>query len=227
MSSPSSQKQLAILPSNPADHTPHVSIELPTISIDADGDLRLRVGSETEGGVQDFVVCSRTMGRSSPVWKVMLFGRFKERKPDEGEWVVSLLEKDPEALTTVLNIIHGRFASIPQKPSLEQLYFIMALTHKYDMVQKVQPWAASWSTRLCSRFETKKGGDVALLTFIAWELGQQQIFWTLVNDLVFDCSVDSEGRLTTPEGDCLDDYDHIGPDDLIGMSSPVSITSYS
>jgi hypothetical protein len=62
------------------------------------------------------------------------------------------------------------------------------------------------------------------LTFIAWELGQQQIFCTLVNRLVYECSMDSEGRLILPKGHCLDDYNHIGPEDLIGKLCPVSIT---
>jgi hypothetical protein len=38
--------------------------------------------------------------------------------------------------------------------------------------------------------------------------------------------MDSEGRLTTLEGHCLDDYDHFGPDDLAGKLGFVSITYY-
>jgi hypothetical protein len=217
MSSPSSEKQLATASSS------HASIELPTNYIDADGDLRLRVGSKTEGDVQDFVVCSRTMGRSSPVWKAMLFSGYKESRPMEGEWVVSLPEEDPKALLTVLNIIHGRFAEVPKNPPLGQLYRILVLTHKYDMVQKVQPWATSWSVLVTSLAEKGKVG-VTLLTYVAWELGQEQIFRTLINDLVVVCSVDSEGRLTTPKGHCLNNFDHFGPNDLSGKSDLVFIS---
>lgn len=218
MSSPSSEKQLATASSSLAEHARHVSFEPPANYIDADGDLRLQVGSETGGNVQDFVVCSRTMGRSSPVWKTMLFGGYKESKPVEGEWVVSLPEEEPKALVTVLNIIHGRFAEVPKNPSLEQLYRILALTHKYDMVQKLQPWATSWSILVTSLAEKKKG-DVPLLTFVAWELGQEQVFRTLIKNLVVECSVDSKGRLMTAKGHCLNDFDHFGPNDLIGKFS--------
>ncbi|KAH6983844.1 hypothetical protein EDB80DRAFT_515890, partial [Ilyonectria destructans] len=126
--------------------------------------------------------------RSSPVWKAMLFGGFKESRPAEGEWVVSLPEEKPKALLTALNIIHGRLAKVPKNLSLEQLYLILALTHKYDMVQKVRPWATSWSSLISSLAEEGKGG-VAQLTFAAWELGQEQIFRTLVDDLVIVCSM--------------------------------------
>jgi hypothetical protein len=77
MPSPSSEKQLVTASSSVTEHARRVSAELPTIYLDKDGDLRLQVGSETGGDVQNFVVCSRTMGRSSPVWKAMLFGGFK------------------------------------------------------------------------------------------------------------------------------------------------------
>lgn len=225
MSNPSGEKQLATASSSLTEHASHISTELPTNYIDADGDLRLRVGSKTGGDVQDFVVCSRTMGRSSPVWKAMLFSGYKESRPTEREWVVSLPEEEPKALLTVLNIIHGRFAEVPKNPSLGQLYRILVLTHRYDMVQKVQPWAASWSVLVTSLAEKGKGG-VALLTFVAWELGQEQIFRSLIDNLVVVCSVDSEGRLTTPKGLCLDNFDHFGPSDLAGKSDLVFITQH-
>ena len=96
----------------------------------------------------------------------MLFSGYKELRPVEGEWVISLPEEEPKALLTVLNIIHGRFAKVPKNLSLEQLYLILALTHKYDMVQKVQPWVTSWSVLVTLLAKKGKGG-VTLLTFIA------------------------------------------------------------
>src|SRR6266516_2648497 len=93
------------------------------------------------------------------------------------------------------------------------------------MVQKVRPWATSWSSLVTSLAEKGKGG-IAQLTFVAWELGQVQIFRPQVDDLVIVCSMDSEGRLTTPKGRRLDDFDHFGPNDLTGKSGLVSITLY-
>lgn len=76
MSSLSSVKQLATASSNLIEQERHVSIELPTIYVDTDGDIRPQVGSETGDDVQDFVVCSRTIGRSSSAWKAILCGGF-------------------------------------------------------------------------------------------------------------------------------------------------------
>lgn len=224
MSTPSSEKQLATASSNLIEQERHVSIELPTIYLDTNGDLRLRVGSETGDDVQDFVVCSRTMGRSSSVWKAMLFDGFKESRPAAGEWVVSLPEEQPKALLTVLNIIHGRYTEVPKILSLEQLYLILVLTHKYDMVQKAQPWATSRSS-LATLLAEEGKGDNAQLIFVVWELGQEQIFRALVDDLVMVCSIDSEGQLTTPNGRRLGDFDHFGPNDLTGKSGLVSNNS--
>jgi hypothetical protein len=134
---------------------------------------------------------------------------------------VSLPDEEPKILLTVLNIIHGIFAKVPKNLSLERLYLILALTHKYDMVRKVRPWSASWSSLVTSPATKENRGD-ARMVFISWELGKEHIFRYLVDSLVILCSVDSEDRLTTPEGHRLDDFDHLGPDDLTGKSSLVS-----
>lgn len=51
-----------------------------TINFDSDGDLRLVVGTH-KLNPQQFVVCSRTLARASPVFRTMLFGAFSESRP--------------------------------------------------------------------------------------------------------------------------------------------------
>jgi len=201
-------------PFEPASRNPS---ELRTVSIDEDGDLQLKVTTESGIFVRNFIVCSRTMGRSSPVWKKMLFGNFKEAKPTRGEWIVSLQEKDLTAFLTILNIIHGIFDEVPEEPSIERLYQILALTDKYDMVKKLRPWAASWSS-LLTRWEEEH--NLERLVFVAWELGQEQVFCPLVERLVLGSYMDSDGRLVMPSGSHLEDLDHIGPQDLAGKADP-------
>jgi hypothetical protein len=204
---------------NPAEandcHGPtRASTDPATIHLDEDGDLRLQTGSETGYGTRDFVVCSRTMGRSSLVWKKMLFGGFKESRPTAGEWIVSLPDDDPWSLMIVLNIIHGRFAMVPKKPALEELYSILILTNKYDMTRMVRPWANSWLE--VAKKATERGENDAMLTSVAWELGDQDLFASRIDSFVVNCSLPSKDRLTTPNGICLEDYDHLGPTTLIG-----------
>jgi len=58
-----------------------------------------------------------------------------------------------------------------------------------------------------------------MLVFIAWELGYQELYVKIVDRLVGECSINEKGHLTTLKGLCLEDYDHIGPLDLLGMSN--------
>jgi hypothetical protein len=106
-------------PSSPEnqDCTPSMSTSSnpPMIHLDSNGDLRLRVTTK-DSHTQDFVVCSRALMRLSPVFKALLSGGFEESRPTEGEWIIPLPDDDPGALLTLLNIIHGRFGKVPDKP---------------------------------------------------------------------------------------------------------------
>ena len=97
-----------------------------TIFLDSSGDLRLQVGPKQ----QDYVVCSKTMERTSTVWKKMLSGGFAESKPlnTDTKWVVALPEDKPEPMLVVLNIIHSRFSFVPEKLTVLELYYILVLT---------------------------------------------------------------------------------------------------
>jgi hypothetical protein len=200
------------------DCTPSVSAspDPPTIHLDGDGDLRLRATAK-EGHTQDFIVCSRSLMRLSPVFKVLLSGGFAESRPTEGEWLVALPDDDPEALLTLLNIIHGGFGLVPDKPRLEELYRILCVANKYDMTEAVRPWAGNWAKLAEEAQRDKTGGNPAMLTFIAWELGHQELYAKIIQRFVGECSINENGHLKTPKGLCLEDYDHIGPLDLLGM----------
>jgi hypothetical protein len=213
-------------PSSPEnqDCAPSVSAspDLPTIYLDSDGDLRLRVTAK-EGHTQDFVVCSRTLMRLSPVFKALLSGGFEESRPTEGEWIVALPDDDCEALLTLLNIIHGSFGLVPDKPCLEELYRILCVANKYNMTEAVRPWAGNWAKLAEEAQRDKVGRNPAMLTFVAWELGHQELYAKIVQKLLGECSIDENGRLITPKGLCLEDYDHIGPLDLLGMPNHFDI----
>ncbi|KAK0381341.1 hypothetical protein CLIM01_01310 [Colletotrichum limetticola] len=109
------------------------------VSFDDRGDLTLRVGSLEDGSadVFDFVVCSRALARASPVFRAMLFGGFSESKPEGDIWIVKLPEDRPAPFSILLNIIHGCFSAVPQKLKLDELYQLLVVTNKYDMLSKV------------------------------------------------------------------------------------------
>ncbi|KAM7194809.1 hypothetical protein V8F33_007007 [Rhypophila sp. PSN 637] len=86
----------------------------PTAKIlDDDGDLTLVVGADKT----NFVVCSRTVSRASPVFRQMLNGPFIEARPpadSDDPWIVTLPEDKSEIMTIILCIMHGQFAKVPQ-----------------------------------------------------------------------------------------------------------------
>lgn len=210
-------KHLEDIPSGPAS-PPSESPPQPMV-IDSGGDLVLRVGAEADEREQDYVVCSNTLRRSSPVWKSMLYGGFKEAKPAEGSWVVSLPDDQADPMLVILNIIHTRFILVPRQPPLSEIYHILTLAHKYDMTEIVQPWADCWMEVADNAQEKEDGCSLAMLTYVAWEMGNEDLFTTMINKLLLGSSVDDQGRLTTPDGICLENYDYLGPPDLLEMIS--------
>lgn len=173
----------------------------PTIYIDMDGDLRLRV-ADGDSDVQDYIVCSAAMRRASQVWKKMLFGGYKESRPVDCEWLVSLPEDKPEPLLVILNIIHGNFALIPAKPSLAELCGILEVTNKYDMSGVIRPWAATWMESIKETY-MHDGACLPELIFIAWELGDAELFDTLTYRVVAECRKDEGGNLVGEDGRSL------------------------
>ncbi|KAK2023107.1 hypothetical protein LX32DRAFT_601538 [Colletotrichum zoysiae] len=166
-------------------------IPSPTIYLDDNGDLRLCVGADVDERPQDFVVCSRALGRSSPVLKAMLFGGFAESRPEQagGEWSVDLPEDSTQAMEIVLNIVHGHFHLVPEELPLTRLYEVLTITEKYDMTVIVRPWSRSWMQAV------KHQTDNAHLLCVAWELGDAEVFQTMFRKMTCESMVDLQGRL--------------------------------
>jgi hypothetical protein len=183
-----------------------------TIHLDSSGDLRLQVGPEQ----QNYIVCSKTMERTSTVWKKMLSGGFAESKPmnTNTEWVVTLPEDMPKPMLIVLNIIHSRFSLVPEKLTVLELYHILVLTEKYAITEMTRPWARQWMS--CVR-----NTNNPLLMWIAWGLGDATMFVVTADMLVMRCTVDTDGRLVTPKGWYLDDarFDAFRPHGILGSTT--------
>ncbi|KAI8236744.1 hypothetical protein K4K55_003738 [Colletotrichum sp. SAR 10_96] len=164
----------------------------PLVAIDKSGDLNLCVGADHTDEPTTFVVCSKTLARSSPVLKAMLYGRFAEsNRPKEShdDWVVDLPDDEPEAFAVFLNIIHSNFHEIPRKPNVCSVYNLLVVLYKYDCIALVQPWASSWLRLI------KDTSNVALLLCITLELGAADLFRTTFSKIINHCSLDSKDRL--------------------------------
>lgn len=181
--------------------------------IDCHGDLHLQVGPERHV----VVVCSRALRRASVVWKTMLFGSFAESKPtyNTEEWVVRLPEDRSEPVLTVLAIIHNRFDLVPLNITAMELYQILVVTEKYDMAEITRPWARQWIDHV--QQTTRQ-----VLAWIAWELGDANIFAHAVDMLAITCGLDEKGQLITEKGALLAQakYDPLRPTDILGTVNP-------
>ncbi|KAI1504913.1 hypothetical protein F5X99DRAFT_370270 [Biscogniauxia marginata] len=178
----------------------------PVFIIDEDGDLILQVGSEAQGNQRKtsaFRVCSKTLSRSSPVMKKMLYGGFAESKPPGDQpWTVHLPEDNPEALEVLLNIIHSRFDRVTSKViNIDDLYNITILTDKYDLTRMLQPWVEKWrdgagmnESSLTGSLSESKHLEKKL--WITWDLGDLKNFELLVGRIASICEIDSNGKLT-------------------------------
>ncbi|KAI0385547.1 hypothetical protein F5Y04DRAFT_246102 [Hypomontagnella monticulosa] len=168
----------------------------PKTCIDPNGDLCLDVGPFSA----QFIVCSRTMARSSPFWSKMLYGQFAEGKKaqprnEKSDWVVKLPEDNPAAMGIALNIIHGRFDQICGYEEFiytTHFYNLCVLTDKYDMTHILRPWARGWSRSTHAQCE--KLGQSLRLKFcherlwIAWELGDRVTFEGMAKALLMNSS---------------------------------------
>lgn len=152
------------------------------------------------------------MERASIVWKKMLSGGFKESRPTNTDtgWVVDLPEDHPEPLLIVLNIIHSRFALVPKKLTMRELYNTLVLTEKYDVTEITRPWARQWMNHV-------RQAKSPLQMWVAWALGDATTFVVTVDMLVMRCTVDADGRLVTPKGWYLDHarFEALRPDDIL------------
>ncbi|KAI1373095.1 hypothetical protein F4677DRAFT_430214 [Hypoxylon crocopeplum] len=191
------------------------------IVIDPEGDLCLTVGEERveeDDPPVTFLVCSKTMARTSPVWKRMLYGGFAEsvqpKSASGKEWIVSLPEDHPQAVQTLLNIMHGYFDKIPlvidfsatgtsEKAmgsiDLYHLYCLTVVTDKYDCTRIIRPWAKGWTTSIATNGPLTNGysksSDAQYLPWIFWELGDVAMFRETAKHLILNCTTNSEGEL--------------------------------
>lgn len=202
------------LPSNRA--VPYTASLKPTardpIYIDMRGDLRIRTTAD-DGVRQDYIVCSRTLARLSPVWNAMLFGGFKESKPTtkDTEWIVSLPHDKSHALSTILNIVHGHFDLVSRSMTLREVHSLLIVTEKYNMTEIVRPWARDWLDAVGYRFSDP------LLLFVAFELGAERVFANSVDWFVTNCGADDGGELVWETHETQDEVPRISPSDIVGM----------
>jgi len=204
-----------------------------TMILDKHGDLTLEVGP----GLTSFKVSSAALRRASPVFGAMLFGPWSESKPSNGstsgdnvQWTVRLPDDEPAAMLVVLAIAHAVFRLVPDRLSGNEIFDILVVAHKYDMVELIRPWAKDFSFVLrkdtddrLSRAEDYLPGLLQDMS-CAWVMGEEKIFvervWALIRHLNRDAELSVDHGDNEPQNPAdvlrLDEMDYMGPVDLLG-----------
>ncbi|KAL2071714.1 hypothetical protein VTL71DRAFT_12949 [Oculimacula yallundae] len=106
----------------------------------------------------NMLVSSKHMKLSSPVFRAMLQrDGFKEGQILEatGSVEIPLPDDDPEAMTILLDVVHGRNRMVPRKVTLKTLTAIAVLADKYQMVEVLEAFSNSWIKRLKPKLPTE------------------------------------------------------------------------
>ncbi|KAK2044248.1 hypothetical protein LZ31DRAFT_566043 [Colletotrichum somersetense] len=200
-------------PSSDADSESESVAPNEPIVYDEDGDLTILVGPEPD--VPQYRVDSKTLSRSSPVFKKMLFGGFAESRPSNGkDWVVHLPDDDFSSMEIIFSIAHGVFEDVPTSISVHDLYTLLAHTEKYDSTHLLRPWAKLWSDYLVL---TRDRTEPKLLC-VAWGLGDEDLFREMVRAIANNCLIDADGNVfygpSGLSGFALSSLIHLMPPDI-------------
>lgn len=177
--------------------------------IDPRGDVILDVGPL--GAKQSFQVSSSVLSLGSPVFAAMLNSTFLEGAvPTDGTIrTISLQEDNPQAVTTLLNILHLQSQHVLVW-SFTQLDQLAILCDKYDCARALKPWTTLW---LQSWSGSVSGEDSFWKTlYISYALDDSVAFYSaslgilqVYTDDETDCAPGSTPGLA------------ILPDDVIGL----------
>ncbi|KAF4971073.1 hypothetical protein FSARC_2021 [Fusarium sarcochroum] len=126
----------------------------------------------------------------------MLRGQFAERKPEDGEWKVTLPEDKNTAFAVLMDMAHGLYLRTREIISYDELYDICVLTNKYDMACVLRPMASRWFRDLIKEV-TKDHRTEAYrkMMFVAWELGYKKDLENMVMTIARHYPVNKEGDL--------------------------------
>lgn len=157
-----------------------------SVTLDEFGDLRLVIGSSAYSEfIASATVCSRTVARTSSVFKLMLYGGFSESKPTTGEWVVTLPEDSPAPFIFILKIMHGRDCDVPkdlrhvdefkENPGAA-VYRLAVLADKYDLLNLLCPWAKLWFKPWSKEGDICKNSWSGEVLSAEWLFGIKRLF---------------------------------------------------
>ncbi|KAF3286585.1 hypothetical protein TWF970_008437 [Orbilia oligospora] len=123
-----------------------------TVSIiDRTGDTVVNCCNEAGDILNGFLVSSKVLSLSSPVFRVMLdpskpYARSKAPSSDKDELKLTLGQ--PRLIRIIFHVLHHQNKHVPIKFPLQDLAFLAEICDFYDLSEALKPWAIQWTQHL-------------------------------------------------------------------------------
>ncbi|TGO16213.1 hypothetical protein BTUL_0031g00800 [Botrytis tulipae] len=132
------------------------------------------------------LVSSKHMSVASPVFKAMLQTSSQEgiELKKTGKVELSLRDEDSKAWNILLNIIHGRFRSVPLDINLFMFTQIALLCDKYQMHEVAYAFIPTW--KMSAGHDSVSGEDIPRWIFIAWTFNMKDVLEEITKGLALN-----------------------------------------
>ncbi|KAL7961015.1 hypothetical protein V8C34DRAFT_320598 [Trichoderma compactum] len=133
--------------------------------------VRARVSEDANGQREIWMLLSsKKLAAASPICRQMEPNNQPEIRPFKFTYKYLFVARhwDEKALEMVMNIIHGKIATIPEKINLERLADISVIVDHFQCHQTVKPFADRWIACLKEPYPTCYGRNLVLRLYISW-----------------------------------------------------------
>ncbi|KFG79611.1 hypothetical protein MANI_021980 [Metarhizium anisopliae] len=159
------------------------------VTLDRYGDTQLRIGLDHSEEPVVFTACSRALSRSSSIFRSMLYGDTVGNEPGiisrRENQIIDVRHDTLVPMTTLLCIIHSKFDQVPPELSVDELYDLVVVARKYDMMTALRPWTAKWTKILGTNTQSTQE-EITKALWIYWELRQRDAFYLAARRLTVE-----------------------------------------
>ncbi|OAQ98236.1 hypothetical protein LLEC1_06484 [Akanthomyces lecanii] len=157
------------------------------VKFDDYSDTQLHVGSAHSTAPAVFAVCSRALSRASPAFEEILYGTGSRQDASAAllseNQLIELPHDEPASMAILLHAIHSQFRQIPTQLSVEALYDLVVVAHKYGATAALRPWTAPWTQSSTLKLEDSNENLLRAMS-IYWILGFREEFFRTTKKFV-------------------------------------------
>lgn len=123
-------------------------------------------------------VSSKHLTLASPYFNAMFKGNWKEGNALRSDGSVTLFidNWDPDALSIVMNIIHGRTRQVPREVTIETLGKIAVIVDYYGCSEAVEVFSDMWINKLKDSIPAVSIIDTMVWILVSWVFRQEELF---------------------------------------------------